>query len=345
MRKKNAERYIYLDILNIVACIFVIFLHCNGIVHTFSDTKVWRESMVVETVAYCAVPIFFMISGATLIPYREKYSTKVFMKKRIVKTVIPFVIWTFISLGFKMMLGMITFKWTFPDIINLFVNTTAENVYWFFIPLFMIYLSMPVLSLINKNLKILIYIFVVSFVLYSVYPVACLCLHIPKNGSIIMPVAGGYLMLAIMGYILSTVRLQRKIRWVIYGLGIFGLVVRYTTTVVWSVKSGMLNETFWGYQNFPSVFWAAAVFVMIKYMPWEKIFFKDRTKKMISKIASLSFGVYLMHMIIYRTLALLTGIENSTYVWRFVMPWVIYGICALLTFLLKKIPVLKYIVP
>ena len=136
-----------------------------------------------------------------------------------------------------------------------------------------------------------------------------------------------------------------KNQMVIYGLGIFGLVVRYTTTVVWSVKSGMLNETFWGYQNFPSVFWAAAVFVMIKYMPWEKIFSKDRTKKMISKIASLSFGIYLMHMIIYRTLALLTGIENSTYVWRFVMPWVIYGICALLTFLLKKIPVLKYIVP
>ena len=144
----------------------------------------------------CCADIFYDF-GATLIPYREKYSTKVFMKKRIVKTVIPFVIWTFISLGFKMMLGMITFKWTFPDIINLFVNTTAENVYWFFIPLFMIYLSMPVLSLINKNLKILIYIFVVSFVLYSVYPVACLCLHIPKNGSIIMPVAGGYLMLAL----------------------------------------------------------------------------------------------------------------------------------------------------
>ena len=71
----KTERYVYLDILNILACIFVIFLHCNGIVHTFSDTKVWRESMIVETIAYCAVPIFFMISGATLIPYREKYST------------------------------------------------------------------------------------------------------------------------------------------------------------------------------------------------------------------------------------------------------------------------------
>ena len=55
-------------------------------------------------------------------------------------------------------------------------------------------------------------------------------------------------------------------------------MVRYTTTVVWSVKSGMLNETFWGYQNFPSVFWAVAVFVMIKYMPWEKIFSKTERK-------------------------------------------------------------------
>lgn len=37
--------------------------------------------MVVETVAYCAVPIFFMISGATLIPYREKIQYKSFYEE------------------------------------------------------------------------------------------------------------------------------------------------------------------------------------------------------------------------------------------------------------------------
>ena len=52
-----------------------------------------------------------------------------------------------------------------------------------------------------------------------------------------------------------------------------------------------------------------------------------------------------MHMIVYRTLAIVTGVENNSYIWRFVMPWIIYMVCALLTYFLKKIPVLKYIVP
>ena len=36
--------------------------------------------MVVETLAYWAVPVFFMITGVTLLGYREKYSTATFFK-------------------------------------------------------------------------------------------------------------------------------------------------------------------------------------------------------------------------------------------------------------------------
>ena len=88
MKKRHYE---YIDILNIAACLGVIFMHCNGIVHLYENTRAWKESMVIETLAYWAVPIFFMISGAMLLGYREKYSTYIFFIKRIQKTVIPFV--------------------------------------------------------------------------------------------------------------------------------------------------------------------------------------------------------------------------------------------------------------
>lgn len=52
------KREIYLDMLNIVACFCVISMHCNGIVHTYSNTIPWKQSMFVETVAYWAVPVF-----------------------------------------------------------------------------------------------------------------------------------------------------------------------------------------------------------------------------------------------------------------------------------------------
>lgn len=79
---QQKKRLLYIDILNIIACMCVIFMHCNGIAHQYSDTTAWRQSMVIETIAYWAVPVYFMISGATLMDYRDKYLTRVFFKKR-----------------------------------------------------------------------------------------------------------------------------------------------------------------------------------------------------------------------------------------------------------------------
>ena len=71
---------IYFDILNIIACLAVLILHHNGIVWQFSKSWSWRMSLLVECVFYWAVPIFLMLSGATLMNYREKYSTQMFFK-------------------------------------------------------------------------------------------------------------------------------------------------------------------------------------------------------------------------------------------------------------------------
>lgn len=51
-----------------------------------------------------------------------------------------------------------------------------------------------------------------------------------------------------------------------------------------------------------------------------------------------------MHMIIYRILERITMLDPASYVWRFFMSFVIYGI-VWQPYLLKKIPILKHIVP
>lgn len=38
---------------------------------------------------YLAAPVFFMISGATLIDYPERYDIKTFFKKRLLKPLYP----------------------------------------------------------------------------------------------------------------------------------------------------------------------------------------------------------------------------------------------------------------
>ena len=85
MQKK---RVLYFDVLNILACIAVISLHHNGVVHTYSNSWTWKTALIVETGAYWAVPVFLMLSGATLMNYRENYDTVTFFKKRFSRAVL-----------------------------------------------------------------------------------------------------------------------------------------------------------------------------------------------------------------------------------------------------------------
>ena len=91
----NKKRIPYFDVLNIIACIAVIALHHNGVVHWYDvHTAIWKESLFFEVSFFWAVPIFFMLTGATLLDYRSKYSTYDFFKKRVTRTLIPFILFS-----------------------------------------------------------------------------------------------------------------------------------------------------------------------------------------------------------------------------------------------------------
>ena len=72
------KRVVYFDILNIIAMIAVVSMHCNVIVHNNPNIRAWNTSLIVECICYWAVPVFCMLSGATLLNYRKKYDTKTF---------------------------------------------------------------------------------------------------------------------------------------------------------------------------------------------------------------------------------------------------------------------------
>lgn len=108
--KAVPKRVVCFDALNVLACLSVIAMHCNGAVHVFADTYVWRQSLLVDVLAYWAVPVFIMLSGATLMRYRERYTTKEFLRRRFLKTGIPLVVWTAVFYVYYRAEGTIT--WT-----------------------------------------------------------------------------------------------------------------------------------------------------------------------------------------------------------------------------------------
>lgn len=122
------------DILNILACISVVALHVNGDVWTFNRSAHWLSCMVVQVVCYWAVPVFVMLTGATLMDYRERYDTRTFFLKRFEKTVIPFFAWSFIAIAYRMARG--TFPWASVvgprSLWNYIISAGPQPIYWFF---------------------------------------------------------------------------------------------------------------------------------------------------------------------------------------------------------------------
>lgn len=345
MKKKNY--LLYFDLLNITACLCVIYMHCNSAVHTYSNTRVWKESLFVETVAYWAVPIFFMLSGATLMEYRKKYDTKTYFKKRIFKTFVPFILWNIFILIEKGLvektieLGNIKFT----TLIDMILNSKIENIYWFFIPLFMVYLSIPVLAQLKDNFKVLIYMAGIGIVTYSILPFGMSIMNIPFNTSLNFPLTSGYIIFVIIGYLLYKIDLSKKGRYLIYLGGILGIVIRYGMTYTLSIRDGQLNKMSWGYLNLPSVLLAVAVFTLFKYIKWDNIFKTEKIKDIIRKISGASFGIYLIHMFVIRVLLHYFSWNTFGWKWRYVGALIVYACALIIVLLMKKIPLIKRIVP
>lgn len=98
MKESVQQKDFCITFIQVISAIAVVFLHTNGCFWQFSKTeRYWHTANIIESVFYFAVPLFFMVTGITLIDYQDKYSTKEFFKKRIIKTLFPYIIWSLIG--------------------------------------------------------------------------------------------------------------------------------------------------------------------------------------------------------------------------------------------------------
>lgn len=337
---KQKERVLYFDVLNILACIAVITLHHNGMVHSFENTLAWKESLVAECGFYWAVPVFLMLSGANLLGYREKYDTATFFKKRVLRTVVPWIAWSVIMLIWKTGTGQLVLE-SKRQMIDLIINCKVESTYWFFQALFACYLAIPVFSLLTGNRKMLWYTAGLNFVMLSCLPVLKTWFGIKINLDI--PVVGGLILYIILGYLLATQRIGKKGRSVLYILGLSAGVFRYVYTYVFSIRNQATDTSIKGYIYFHAVFLSVAVFVWAQNVDWGK-YLPGWLLGRLSEISSCSFGIYLIHKIVIYYEKSLTGISTKSLLWRSAFVPVTYLTALVIVWGIRKLPVLKRIV-
>lgn len=353
----------YISFINVIAAVAVVILHANGSFWGYKNTLYWSVSNAIECIFFFGVPVFFMLSGATLIDYRERYSTKEFFKKRFIKTVIPFVFWSLMAMVYNSrhtIQAMITGKpnnglgWTVGSVVDGILNAKFFHIYWFFIPLFCIYLFIPLFALIPKEKRIRVFTYIIAVL-------AVLCYAIPfilklldrfagfKMGSPFIAYLGEqqYFIYPLLGYVLHKQELSRNYRWIIYAAAVAGLLAHMLGTLLLSRADGKIVTLFKDYYNLPCLLYSAGVFLLIKELTVK--IKSEKINRFVTWFQGYTFPVYLMHLYWLYFLGdhiSVVKLETTASLVYVIGASVLSIVLSVLTtMLLRLIPVLRHIVP
>lgn len=330
----------FIDVLTVLSCIAVVALHANGVFWAHPSGRLWVTSNIIETVFYYAVPVFFMISGYTLIGFRKRYGVGEFVKKRVKRTVIPFVAWSAIGCIF---LWVYKGEWIRPsDFFLAMFNCKIMSIYWFFIPLFACYMAIPVLADVCDKRKTFAYMILLAFLSYSVLPFAEQFFRIQINHAIQFPVAGGYVMYLLLGYVFGNVEIEKRVRWGIYFAGIVGLFLHCYMTIRLSPAGSPISQMYKGYLNFPCVLYSVSIFVFCRYASWGWLYENKILNFLMKLVKDNSLGVYLIHG--YFVYYIAPGIvDTKSILYRTFGALLIVLMCACISKLIKKMPLIRNI--
>lgn len=355
----KSTRYIYIDILNILACFFVIILHSTSVYFMPNGSHRWLFASALQSVCICAVPIFFLIAGAMLVEYRNRYSTAAFFKKRISKVVIPFLIWTIIYAVWKQYTGQIKID-GINDFIHKFLNNEILTIFWFFYAIIGIYTAIPVISIFIKHCSTKMAYFYLALCLFnaSIIPLLNRVANINLS-KFAIPVCGSSMVYIILGWLISKDKLKINKRWILLIMAFLSSCVMFFSTIYYSLgknafihilkhgssnAKGTLDRTFITSTGFFCVILAGCVFMLIKSIDWEKLL-NEKTIKFIHILASTSYGVYLIQKIVMYYIAKIEFVDIFSPLYSTIGAVIIYFICVFIVFILKKIPLFKYIIP
>lgn len=175
-----------IDLLRVAACFMVVLLHVSAINFQQFGGGWWAANFW-DSLSRACVPIFFMISGATLLVKSEMVS--VFLRKRASRILIPLVFWSSLYLWWLQHNGVETGNW----LLAILKGPTMYHL-WYFYAAIGVYLFVPMLRRFYQGASDSErrYFLVIWFVVQSVYPTAQAIYGMSLSGQC------GYLQLGIL---------------------------------------------------------------------------------------------------------------------------------------------------
>lgn len=294
------SKILYLEMIRIIAIFSVILLHCNSqffIDATMFESQTWWFANIVNAVSRFGVPLFFMISGYLLLSSKTADNITLFYKKRALKIIPPFLIWSFIYYCNNCIKNNDVFS-----VKDFLIGVGTQNIiyhFWYLYTILFFYLLTPFLKKMimqcsKKQLYLCFFIIIFPATICPFFNrlFQKWCFYFPM-------VVDGYWGYFLLGYILGTYDIQKKHRYILYCIAILAVFVAIFGTD--RTSSAAEIDTFYtgGYQYHAFII-SAAIFLFLKYRPFQNKLFSN----IISTLGNLSFGLYLCHALVIEKISI-----------------------------------------
>lgn len=338
----------YISIAKILASFSVVILHTNGAFWQFNYNNYktyWISANLIESIFYFAVPFFVLCIGATLLDFNERYGLKKYYYRRVLKVVIPLIFWNILLYFFRVHIIRNMNKETFnlQNLWNIYFDNKVYHIFGSFRTFLLTYMMIPLLAYVEKSKKIKIYSYCFFILLFtqglSPYLISLL------SPNLIWPykIQIGYIIYIVAGYIIENYKFKIFWKLIIYLLGAFSLLINIIGTKNLTLRYKKVIILHKGYLNLPCIIYSCSLFLLLK--EYNFLLLKILDKNIINKIGSLTIGPFFMHFPLIDISKRYFKVNIYNLSFRLFGGIFITIICLIITFFLKKLPLIKYLVP
>ena len=262
------------------------------------------------------------------------------------KIILPILGWNIINYFYRVYIlkNLKITTLNFISLYNLYFNNSLYPIIYSLRIFLFGYMIIPLIAYVDKSnkMKIYFYCFLVLFINQSFIPYLIKC-FLPNK--IVWPYNynTGYIIYIFIGYIIHNYRINYIFKILIYLFGVLGLLLRLIISHLLTMKNRMPDRTEINYVNLPIVIYSCSVFLFIK--EYSTFFFKIINSNFINRVGALSMGPFFLHYMIIWSLPHLIDYNKYSFTYRFFGAFIISFVCYIITFLIKKIPIIKYLTP
>ena len=290
------SRSLSLDCTRIIAVLAVIMIHTvMGFVNFDISSLSYIWGNIFDSLSRVGVPLFIMVSGALMLDEKKKISVEKVFSKYILNIAFLFVLWSFIYMIPKMAKAIIEDK---PITFNYIIKHLVSGGFhmWYLIMIIGLYLIIPVLKLFVKkeNSDNIAYIILVS-VIFMFFPILLTCLSdldslfdvlCEQLARLEYGFIGVFPTYFITGWYVKHVGVKHK-----NTIYLSALISVFIITMLVQI-TGNYSDAY-SYSNILVYLYSLGVFTFINEICGNKV-----SSKIVEKLSNLTFGVYIVHIIV-----------------------------------------------